>query len=599
MSSVRRGIIRAYRSLTNEEEIEDFCRSTHDEHRCTDEGYTDEDSWQATATSFSDSRLLSGMSMNSVQECEELAYRLLASLPRSPPLLQFDVVALLTCALVCRRWQTLANDQSLWKNLCGGQPPRAHAFDAPKRSEAWQDSDDEGMGDSDEEADEDEVADSLMSDVETSRVESSMMLTESDSGFASMSSHDNALSFEASTERSSSGPAAGSSTKVRHSAPPVLNTLGPSSFLKADYKLLHQTHVRLHNRVLSPSYRLSALQTRGAPTNAHTNTIYCLQLYTYPTTGVQVLFTGSRDKTVREWNLSTGLVERVVGEVHSSSVLSICVYNGLLASAGSDRRVVVWDLEKNELVKVISDHEDSVLCVRFDNERLVSCSKDRYVRTYSFPDLEPEYRLGAHRAAVNAVSISPTLIVSGSGDRSVRLWDTKTGGLLRTFENHHTRGIASIDFKLPYVLSGSSDKHLRLFDITTLQGWSTSPDRHFPLANGLAGGHVCRTCGSTNIQPAAAASSHVETRCMHGDLVRSVALGDDFVMSGSYDLTIKVRDRSGIRKTGALVADLSGGHTGRIFCIGFDCTKIVSCGEDQRICIWDFSHGIDTSFIQL
>lgn len=27
---------------------------------------------------------------------------------------------------------------------------------------------------------------------------------------------------------------------------------------------------------------------------------------------------------------------------------------------------------------------------------------------------------------------------------------------------------------------------------------------------------------------------------MHGDLVRSVALGDDFVMSGSYDLTIKV-----------------------------------------------------------
>ncbi|KAK0211243.1 WD40 repeat-like protein [Desarmillaria ectypa] len=616
-----------------------------------DEGYTDEDSWQTAAAPFPKNAesLLSGMSVNSMQECEELAYRLLASLPRSrlatiqrrlAPLLQFDVVGslptevslqifshlsaetLLTCALVCRRWQILANDQSLWKNLCLSrgwkwrQPPRTHAFDTPKSSEAWQDSDDEGMGDSDEEADEDEVADSLMSDVETARVESSMMHTvaELDSGFASMSSDGNTFLFEASasSRRESAHPRAGGSSSInsRHSAPPVLKTLGPSSFLKSDYKLLHQTHVRLHNRVLSPSYRLSALQTRGAPANAHTNTIYCLQLYTYPSTGVQVLFTGSRDKTVREWNLSTGLVERVVGEVHSSSVLSICVYNGLLASAGSDRRVVVWDLEKNELVKVISDHEDSVLCVRFDDERLVSCSKDRYVRTYSFPDLEPEFRLGAHRAAVNAVSLSPTLIVSGSGDRSVRLWDTKTGSLLRTFENHHTRGIASIDFKLPYVLSGSSDKHLRLFDITTLQGWSTSPDvplegnapatntpltATFPLAGGLAGGHVCRTCGSTNVQPAAAASSHVETRCMHGDLVRSVALGDDFVMSGSYDLTIKVWDR----KTGALVADLSGGHTGRIFCIGFDCTKIVSCGEDQRICIWDFSHGIDTSFIQL
>lgn len=28
------------------------------------------------------------------------------------------------------------------------------------------------------------------------------------------------------------------------------------------------------------------------------------------------------------------------------------------------------------------------------------------------------------------------------------------------------------------------------------------------------------------------------------------------------------------RKTGALVADLTGGHMGRIFCVGFDCTKV-------------------------
>jgi len=81
----------------------------------------------------------------------------------------------------------------------------------------------------------------------------------------------------------------------------------------------------------------------------------------------------------------------------------------------------------------------------------------------------------------------------------------------------------------------------------------------------------------------------------HKDLVRSVALGEKFVVSGSYDRTIKVWDR----RTGALVADLTGGHVGRIFCIAFDRTKVVSCGEDHRVCIWDFAHGIDTSFIQL
>jgi hypothetical protein len=28
-------------------------------------------------------------------------------------------------------------------------------------------------------------------------------------------------------------------------------------------------------------------------------------------------------------------------------------------------------------------------------------------------------------------------------------------------------------------------------------------------------------------------------------------------------------------------------------------SQIVSCGEDQRICVWDFSEGLDTSFLHL
>lgn len=297
----------------------------------------------------------------------------------------------MTCARVSHRWQTLANDQTVWKNLCGTrnwewrQPSRIHPFNSPlvHHGHTWDDSDDEGMGDSDEE-DESQV---IINDVEAAKAELTMMHAELDSGFAS-SLFTGPPVLDPSPSSPSTpwytiNPSLGGSVtsraraQARHSAPSVLKTLGPASFLKPNYKLLHQTHTKLHNRFLSSSYRLSALQTRGAPTNAHTNTIYCLQLYTYPS-GLQVLFTGSRDKTVREWNLSTGLVERVISGVHVSSILSICVYNGYVASAGSDRRVAVWDLEKNELVNIICDHEDSVLCVRFDDQRLVSCSKGNF-----------------------------------------------------------------------------------------------------------------------------------------------------------------------------------------------------------------------------
>ncbi|KAG6820850.1 hypothetical protein H0H93_010677 [Arthromyces matolae] len=607
-----------------------------------DEGYMEPDGDVNTASSTT-GRLLG---IDSVDEREELAYRLLASLPRSrlaaiqrriAPHLQVDIVGslplevslqifshleyetLLTCGLVSKRWQALANDQSHWMRLCHErnwrwrQPSRIHPLDSPlTHHDGVNDSDDdEGMGASDDDDDDDNGdRELLINDVEAAKAELTFMHAELDSGFASTAYAAPPLvdpDSSASKVRYSVYPKGSlgrnrSRPPARHSAPPALKTKGPTSHMTPDYKLLYRTHMKLSNRFRTSSYRLSALQTRGAPNNAHSNTIYCLQLYTYPS-GLQVLFTGSRDRSVREWNLSTGLVERVIGGVHTASVLSLCVHGGYLASAGSDNRVGVWDLEKNKSHKVLNDHTDSVLCVRFDDHRLVSCSKDHTVRTYSFPDLAPQFILRAHRAAVNAVSISRNLIASGSGDKSIKLWDANTGALLRTFEVHHNRGIASIDFQYPHILTGSSDKHLRLHNMSnSKQGWSTSSEYHYDppestpalmTSTSPPGSHLmCQCCGSENVH---LVPNAVQGPCMHTDLVRSVALGDDFVVSGSYDLSIKIWDR----QSGGMIADLTGGHTARIFCIGIDRTKIVSCGEDQRICIWDFSHGIDTSFLHL
>ncbi|KAG6861537.1 hypothetical protein C0995_015270 [Termitomyces sp. Mi166 len=616
-----------------------------------DEGYIEYDG-DTSMVSFSSPGVLGA---DSLDEREELAYRLLVSLPRSrlaaiqrriAPHLQIDIIGtlpseislqifshlqyetLLVCSLVNRRWHTLANDQSHWMRLCRErnwkwrQPSRIHPLETPlTHHDGANDSDDEGMGDSDIDGDNGD-RELMMNDVEAAKAELTLMHVELDSGYAStsfsgppvvdpepsMSGARYTVYPKSSPERSRSRPHA------RHSAPAVFKTGGLMSHLTPDYKLLYQTHMKLYNRFRTSSYRLSALQTRGAPNNAHTNTIYCLQLYTYPS-GLQVLFTGSRDRTVREWNLTTGIVERVIGGVHTASVLSVCVHGGYLASAGSDNRVAVWDLEQNQLHKVLMDHTDSVLCVRFDDRRLVSCSKDHTVRTYSFPDLTPQNILRAHRAAVNAVSISRNLIASGSGDKSIKVWDPDTGTLLRTFELHHNRGIASIDFRYPHILTGSSDKHLRLVNTLNLkQGWSTSPEYHYDPPGSASPSSspafttpsdsrlMCQCCGSENVH---LVPTGVQGPCVHIDLVRSVVLGEDFVVSGSYDLSIKVPLFCALhlklwdRKTGGMIADLTGGHTARIFCIGIDRTKIVSCGEDQRICIWDFSHGIDTSFLHL
>jgi len=262
--------------------------------------------------------------------------------------------------------------------------PRSHNFPASLSpvDARWIDSDDdEGMGTSDEDEGDDEDGNNIqapiLEGIEAAKAELTMMQAELDSGFASTSSFTSASSSFP-ILKPFKDPARPNPRRERHSAPSILKTLQESSILRPDYKLLHQTHIKLRNRILSASYKRSYLQTRGSTTDAHTNTIYCLQLYTYPDTGKQVLFTGSRDKTVREWNLGTSQVERVISDVHNSSILSICVHNGYLATAGSDRQVAVWDLATNTLVKMLADHDDSVLCVRFDDRRLVSCSKGRF-----------------------------------------------------------------------------------------------------------------------------------------------------------------------------------------------------------------------------
>ncbi|KIK97513.1 hypothetical protein PAXRUDRAFT_10138 [Paxillus rubicundulus Ve08.2h10] len=635
---------------------------------------------------------------------EELVYQLLASLPRSRlagiqrrilPLLQFDLVGslppelslqiltllpattLLSCTLVCKRWNSLANDLSLWRNLClargwkwrlqAGSPSSRQSVtevNAANSNAAREDRDeDEGMGEEEYVEDEGNVVAAteavhiVNEDLDLDPEFMSMNLSLQDHDFTGHVSVSSSTAVPMSRSISAATTLSGTFSQ-RHALPKVSRA---AIALVPDYRLLHQTQTLLRNRVRHGKYRLRILPR--AEGGGHAAAVYCIALWSYDSASgpLQVLFTGSKDRTVREWDLSTNRVRRKIIGMHASSVLSLCVAAavvtpsptertfgsadeiggahrsseaGLLVSGGSDCRVVVWDLERFKLVKVLRDHQDSVLCVRTDNGRLVTY---RTIRTYAFPSLKPEFVFRAHRAAVNAVSIAGDLVVSGSGDRSVRVWDARSGALLSTFEDHHARAISSVELNPPYILSGSSDRHVRMFDITTKHGWSTCPEfdnppagqplnpsqttnepsaTDIPLAPGNGASafflhsslsqsvqqlrHVQQTPESQtrNCSACGCQVSHTGTVRgpeRHSHPVRSVALGDEFAVSGSYDCTIKVWDR----KTGALVVDLIDGHTGRVFCVALDSTKIVSCGEDQRICIWDFSHGIDTSFVKL
>ena len=108
------------------------------------------------------------------------------------------------------------------------------------------------------------------------------------------------------------------------------------------------------------------------------------------------------------------------------------------------------------------------------------------------------------------------------------------------------------------ILSGSSDKHIRVFDCRTMQGWSTSSEFDssasvplsslaIPISEEDASAEgvpvtMCQNCGgavavkdATGGSPQVAETGRLSRQqCGHVNLVRSVAMGTDFVVSGSY-----------------------------------------------------------------
>jgi len=154
---------------------------------------------------------------------------------------------------------------------------------------------------------------------------------------------------------------------------------------------------------------------------------------------------GSRDKTLRVWDLETGACLRTL-EGHSDGVNSVSVSaDGRRAVSGSrDKTLRVWDLETGACLRTLEGHSDEVLSVSVspDGRRAVSGSDDRTVRVWDLETgaclrtLEGHRRtLEGHRRGVSSVSVSPDgrRAVSGSYGNIVRVWDLETGVCLAVY----------------------------------------------------------------------------------------------------------------------------------------------------------------------
>ncbi|KAG0147997.1 hypothetical protein CROQUDRAFT_670141 [Cronartium quercuum f. sp. fusiforme G11] len=196
----------------------------------------------------------------------------------------------------------------------------------------------------------------------------------------------------------------------------------------------------------------------------HQDSVYCLQF------DDQKLVTGSRDKTVKIWNIESGLCLKTL-KGHTGSVLSVRFDEEILLSGSSDCKVLVWDLKTTQIITELTGHTSGVLDLALNSSWIISGSKDSTVRIWSRTKngILPHRTISGHVGPVNAIALTSTgQLLTASGDSSMKLWDPSTGVLIRLFEGH-LRGLACIALAegLGMVISGSKDETIKIWDLKT------------------------------------------------------------------------------------------------------------------------------------
>ncbi|KAF7196531.1 Beta-TrCP [Pseudocercospora fuligena] len=319
--------------------------------------------------------------------------------------------------------------------------------------------------------------------------------------------------------------------------------------------------------------------------SGHTDSVYCLQF------DEEKIITGSRDRTIRVWDINTYQCLRVIGrpnvkpalgpkvlrtvdypsfhmatasvngtaygegifypnnDCHDASILCLQYDDEILVTGSSDNTLLVWDVKTYEIIKRLKSHTGGVLDVALDAKHIVSCSKDSKIIVWDRENLVEKGQLTGHKGPVNAVQLRGNLLVSASGDGIARLWDLNQMKLIKEFPAKE-RGLAAVEFSedMKYVLAGGNDNITYKFETET-------------------GREVMQFAG-------------------HTQLVRSLWLdsSNNRVISGSYDLDLRVYDFV----TGEELWRGEEWTTSWMLAAKSDYRRIVATSQDGRILIVDF-----------
>ncbi|MFJ4982319.1 helix-turn-helix domain-containing protein [Streptomyces sp. NPDC088732] len=318
----------------------------------------------------------------------------------------------------------------------------------------------------------------------------------------------------------------------------------------------------------------------------------------------RLLASAGSDRTVRLWDVASRTAAAVLTGHHGPVRSVVFSPDGLLlASASTDGTVRLWSVPRRRLVAVLTSHQGAVRAVAFapDGRTLASAGGDGGISLWDVATRRRTAVLSGHTDEVLALAFRPrgALLASAGADRTVRLWNTQDARNTRTSRSvavlrGHSGDVLALAFSPDgrTLASGGADRTVQLRDVATLRRTATLTG-HDDDVNGLAfgpGGRTVLSAGGDGTVIRWDTRTHlpVGTLTGHTDYVLSVAVaaGGDLVASAGFDRTVVLWD---LRRS-----TLAASPVTEVWKAVFspDGHSLASAGGDGSVRVWDMARHV-------
>lgn len=302
------------------------------------------------------------------------------------------------------------------------------------------------------------------------------------------------------------------------------------------------------NRVISTGDEIQVWDWRNMSEqfkkNGHSDAV--IQLMVAPDD--KIAASGSYDRSIILWDVSRGEVLKVLsGHTDLVTDLSFSPDGKRLASVGDDQQLIIWDLSTGKKLYTLQNR--SAVTFSFDGQLIASVGLDHSIRLWEATEGKLLKIFLGHEYSVSSLSFSPNgrLLASASSDRNIRLWDIPSGKCLAIFKGHKDwihRALFSPDGH--FLLSASRDKTVRKWDIHTgsQQILATLPARVISIDMDAQGKRIGVSTSDGNAYLMDTEGKIIMVLKGHQGEVNAFKFTKDgqYAMTGSDDWTVRLWD---------------------------------------------------------